>query len=292
MPRYRCGQQADALSAAREARQVLATELGIEPGSELTELESKVLAQDPALDAPVRAAGGPPGKHVGTVFDPLPDGVVTFLLTDIEGSTALWDLHPESMALALDATRRRRRRGRPRQRRPAAEVACGEGDATLSVFARATDAVAAAVALQRRLRHETWPGGLELRTRVALHTGEAQLREGDYFGGTLNRAARIRGIAGGGEILLSHSTHDLVVDVVAADLELVALGEHEMKGLRRTEIVFGITGPGLQLRDGTRDSAVPAAAIGSQPAPKARRSRGTSRSRRRAWSAAPTSSRS
>ena len=86
---------------------------------------------------------------------------------------------------------------------------------------------------------------------VALHTGEAQLRDGDYYGGTLNRAAWIRGLAAGGEILLSHSTHDLVVDVIAADLVLVALGEHEMKGLRRTELLYGIEGPGLQLRDST-----------------------------------------
>jgi predicted ATPase len=125
----------------------------------------------------------------------------------------------------------------------------GEGDATLSVFAKATDALAGAIALQRRLSSETWPGDLEVATRVALHTGEAQLRAGDYYGGTLNRGARIRGIAEGGEVLLSRSTHDLVADVIADDVELVALGEHEMRGMRRAELVYGVTGPGLRLRD-------------------------------------------
>jgi hypothetical protein len=99
--RYRCGQQADALAAVSEARRVLATELGIAPGPELAELEHKVLTQDPWLDAPTRDVDALPGGRVGTVVEPLPDGVVTFLLTDIEGSTALWDLHPEPMARAL-----------------------------------------------------------------------------------------------------------------------------------------------------------------------------------------------
>jgi predicted ATPase/class 3 adenylate cyclase len=245
--RYRCGQQSDALAAVSEARKVLAIELGIEPGAEIVELERKVLTQDASLDAPATRAVTVPGR-VGTVVEPLPDGVVTFLLTDIEGSTSLWDLHPEQMAAALAQHEDlifdivHAHNGRVLKSR-------GEGDATLSVFAKATDATAAAVALQRRLRHELFAADLELPTRVALHTGEAQLRDGDYFGGTVNRAARLRGLAAGGEIVLSHSTHDLVVDVVPADLEIVALGEHKMKGLRRTELVYGIQGPDLFLRD-------------------------------------------
>jgi predicted ATPase/DNA-binding SARP family transcriptional activator/class 3 adenylate cyclase len=266
--RYRCGQQADALAAAREARNVLAVELGIEPGPELIEIEKKVLRHDSALDPPTRP-DAVPSRRVGTIVEPLPDGVVTLLLTDIEGSTALWDVHPHDMAQALvrheDITAEivHMHDGRLLKSR-------GEGDATLSVFAKATDALAAAVALQRRLQTEAWAGDLNLPTRVALHTGEAQLREADYYGGTVNRAARIRSLAAGGEILLSRSTHDLVVDILPSDLQLVALGEHEMKGLRRTELLFGIKGAGLELRDATRPRRTRNAISGNLPVPVTR----------------------
>src|SRR4029077_13332525 len=124
-----------------------------------------------------------------------------------------WDQHPDEMAEALMrhedliAEAVQQHRGRLLKSR-------GEGDATLSVFPQATDGVAAAVALQRVLQGEPWAGGLELRTRVAVHTGEAHLRNGDYYGGTLNRAARIRGLASGGEVLVSHAAYDLVADVL------------------------------------------------------------------------------
>jgi predicted ATPase/DNA-binding SARP family transcriptional activator len=263
LARYRCDQQADALAALTEARKILATELGIEPGPALIDLERKILAQDPALDAPVEPERTTSGR-VGTIVEPLPEGIVTFLLTDIEGSTALWDLHPREMAKAL-----------VRHEEVISEIvhaqdgrllkSRGEGDATLSVFAKATDAVEAAAALQRQLQDETWPGGLELQTRVALHTGEAQLREGDYYGGTLNRAARIRSLASGGEVVVSRSTRDVVVDVISADLELIHLGEHELKGLQRSELVYGLKGPGLRLRDGKRTDRSRNAVPGNLP---------------------------
>ncbi len=84
-----------------------------------------------------------------------------------------------------------------------------------------------------------------MRTRVALHTGEAQQRDGDYYGGTVNRAARIRGLAAGGEILVSRATHDLVADVLPEGVRLVDVGEHEIKGLRRNENLFLVEAPGI-----------------------------------------------
>jgi predicted ATPase/class 3 adenylate cyclase len=243
--RYRCGEQAEALAAAREARAVLARELGVDPGPGLVDLEARVLAHDPALLAP--SVSRHPGPATTRIIGSLPTGVVTFLLTDIEGSSRLWDEHADDMAKALaryeDLTEEviEHHGGRLMKWR-------GEGDSTMSVFSNATDACAAAVAIQRSLGAEVWPGELTLRTRASVHSGEAQLRDGDYYGGTVNRAARIRGLAVGGETLLSRATHDLVTDALPDDVRLVDVGEHEMSGLRRNENLFVLDAPGIEPR--------------------------------------------
>src|SRR4029078_12173594 len=112
------------------------------------------------------------------------------------------------------------------------------GDSTFSVFARATDAVTAAVEMQRALSAEQWPGELTLGTRVALHAGEAQFRDGDYFGPAPTRAARIRGLAVGGQILCSQSVAHLVPDALPDGTELSELGPQKLRGLKRPEIVY------------------------------------------------------
>src|SRR6266542_1364909 len=136
----------------------------------------------------------------------LPTGTVTFLLTDVEGSTRLWEEHPDATARALVqhdaiveflAEQYRGRTVKPR----------GEGDSRFCVFARATDAVAAALAIQRALLAERWPTPEPLWVRMALHTGEAELRGGDYHGAAANRCARLRAIAHGGQVLASRTTH-------------------------------------------------------------------------------------
>lgn len=121
----------------------------------------------------------------------------------------------------------------------------GEGDSTFSVFRRPTDAVTAAVDAQRGLAEVAWPDALALRVRMAVHTGEAVERDGDYFGPAVNRAARLRSLAVGGQVLLSRSTADLVADHLAADVELLEIGEHVLIGLSRPERVFALAGAGL-----------------------------------------------
>jgi class 3 adenylate cyclase len=166
------------------------------------------------------------------------EGILTFLLTDIEASTPLWERHGAAMGAALAGHQELITRtvaghgGRVIKRQ-------GEGDSTLSVFVRASDAVAAALTLQRALGRARWPGEIALPTRVALHTGEAELRDGDYFGPALNRAARLRSLGRGGQILLSRATAELVADQLPEGAGLVDVGSHLLKGLSRPENVYG-----------------------------------------------------
>ena len=142
----------------------------------------------------------------------LPTGTVTFLLTDVEGSTTGWEAAPSGMAEAiprhyalLDEAIAAHAGVRP--------VEQGEGDSVVAAFSRASDAVAAAVSAQHALAEEPWPDGVRLRVRMAIHTGEAQLRdEGNYFGQAVIRCARLRAIGHGGQVLVSEATAALVVD--------------------------------------------------------------------------------
>ncbi len=174
----------------------------------------------------------------------LPTGTVTFLFTDVEGSTRLWEQHPAAMRQALarhDAiveTEVARHGGvvvRPR----------GEGDSRFAVFARASDAVAAAVAIQQALHGETWPLPTPLRVRMALHTGEADLRDGDYYGSAVNRCARLRAVAHGGQALLSGVTARLAGAALGETVALRDLGPRRLRDLGQPEQVFQVVAPGM-----------------------------------------------
>ena len=175
----------------------------------------------------------------------LPTGTVTLMLTDIEGSTRLWDAAPDAMHAGiarhyelLDAAIALHGGVRP--------VEQGEGDSTVSAFSSASGALAAALDVQRAFGAERWPTNAAVRIRIALHTGEAELRdERNYCGPAVNRCARMRAIANGGQVLLSRATRDLVVDRLADDLDLVDLGVHRLRDLGRQEHVFGLRHPEL-----------------------------------------------
>src|SRR5918912_4320459 len=139
----------------------------------------------------------------------LPTGTVTFLFTDVEGSTKLWERHPEQMRVAL-ARHDELIESLVAQHEGAVVRPRGEGDSRFAVFPRASDAIAAAAAVQRALHEEPWPAETRLRVRMALHTGEADLRDGDYYGSAVNRAARLRAIAHGGQTVLSTASQELV----------------------------------------------------------------------------------
>src|SRR5262249_8732440 len=140
----------------------------------------------------------------------LPSGAITFLLTDIEGSTRRW----ERDAAAMDrAVARHDQLLRAAIARRGGDVFKTVGDACCAAFASARDARDAALAAQRALLAEPWPGPVgSLPVRMALHTGEALAREGDYFGPSVNRVARLLAAGHGGQILLSAPTYELVRD--------------------------------------------------------------------------------
>jgi predicted ATPase/class 3 adenylate cyclase/DNA-binding CsgD family transcriptional regulator len=188
---------------------------------------------EPPIGAPV---------DLGSRFD-LPAGTVTFLLSDVEGSTRLWSEWPEAMGPAVADTYEVLDRAIARHDgvRP---VEQGEGDSVVGAFSRASDAVAAALEAQLELHSHVWPDGLELRVRVALHTADAQLRdEGNYFGLALSRCARLRAIAHGGQVLLSRATRDLVVDRLPEAVALADCGVHRLRDLGRPEHVFALVHP-------------------------------------------------
>jgi len=159
-----------------------------------------------------------------------PEGTVTFLFTDIEGSTQLWETAPEAMRVSLavhDALMRQTIDAH------AGYVFSTGGDGFAVAFGRAADAVAAARDAQLALVGERWPGGAEIRVRMGVHTGEATERDGDYFGSAVNRAARLMAAGHGGQVLISAATA-----AVLGEEGLTDLGEHRLRDLAERQRVF------------------------------------------------------
>jgi class 3 adenylate cyclase len=172
----------------------------------------------------------------------LPSGMVTFVFTDLEGSTRLWEDHPDEMGGALarhDAILREAIESH------GGVVIKSTGDGGYAVFGAAPTAVAASVAAARALAGEKWGATGPLRARIGIHTGEAEARDGDYFGTTLNRAARLMAAAHGGQIVLSQLSAELVRDTLPDGLALLDLGEHRFAGLARTDRVYELAIAGL-----------------------------------------------
>ena len=165
----------------------------------------------------------------------LPTGTVTFLLTDIEGSTRLERQLRERYGDVLDQHRRLMRAALERHGGHEIDT---QGDSFFFVFARASDAVAAAVEAQRALTNHAWPDGTQVRVRMGLHTGEASFSDGRYVGLAVHRAARILAAGHGAQVLLSSTTRDVVEDDLPPQQHIVDLGEHRLKDLPRPEHVF------------------------------------------------------
>ena len=175
----------------------------------------------------------------------MPQGTVTFLFTDVQGSTHAWEESPELMLEAL-AQHDVAVVGAANEHGGVTVKPRGEGDSRFIVFQSAVDAVAGVAEMQRRLVDVDWVTPAPLLVRVSLHTGTAELDEGDYYGSTVNRAARLRGIAHGGQTIISRATWELVQDSLPDGVTIRDMGEHGLKDLTRPEHVYQLEIEGLQ----------------------------------------------
>jgi predicted ATPase/class 3 adenylate cyclase len=251
------GNDAAALLTYRELRVLLHRELNAEPDPETQALFQQIRAEArekaalaAGLRAPGKGGGLPPGERVAAVLTQRPapsahsgsEATLTFLFTDIEGSSQPWDRHPEAMRHSLarhDALLRN-----------AIEAHGGQVFKTIrnqfcAAFATAPDALAAALAGQRALHAEPWPLPAPLRARMALYTGTAEAREGDYFGAPLNRVARLLAAAHGSQILLALTTTELARDQLPEGADLRDLGERRLQDRIRPERVSQLVVPDL-----------------------------------------------
>jgi DNA-binding SARP family transcriptional activator len=225
---YRSGRQAEALEVYQAARRTLVEELGLEPSSALQRLEKAILRQDRSLD-----------------LAELPSGAVTFLFTDIEGSTALVKSLRERYADLLSDHARLLRGAFERHSGHEIDT---QGDSFFVAFQSARDALRAAVTAQRSLAEHDWPGGAHVRVRIGIHTGHADVAAGRYLGLSVHRAARIGAAGHGGQILVSQTTQNLLEDEEGAvdDVELEDLGIHRLKDLDRPVRLYQAVAPGLR----------------------------------------------
>jgi class 3 adenylate cyclase len=173
----------------------------------------------------------------------LPSGTVTLLFTDIEGSSHLWDTHRTEMAVALThhnalllnafATN-------------GGVVVKDKGDGFIVAFASAIDGIASAFRAQLSLHAAEWPPEIGvLKVRMALHTGALESEDGDYHGPVINRAARIEGVANGGQVLVSDATRALTEQMLPHGVSLIDLGSYALRGMARPEHLFQIAGADL-----------------------------------------------
>ena len=175
-------------------------------------------------------------------FETLPTGTVTFLFTDIEGSTQRWEQHREAMEAAVVLHERvltaaiQQRRG---------YVFKTVGDAFCAVFATASDALLAAVDAQRDLGKEDFSAVAGLKVRMGVHTGYAEERNADYFGPAVNRVARLMSLGHGGQVLISDITRGLANNDPPNDIALIDLGSHRLKDLTMPEHIWQLVIEGL-----------------------------------------------
>src|SRR6476620_7827986 len=221
----RAARPVESLRAYDDFRRFLADEVGVVPSPGLQELNDDIARQHPD----VSWLGSPrtDARNAG-----LPSGTVTFLITDVEGSTRLWDEYPDVMHNTMA---RHDEILRDAVESHDGHVVISTGDGLHAVFVTAHDAVMAAVAAQTALLTDEWEITATVRVRMGIHTGEAEVRDGHYSGSVVNRAARLMSVAHGGQIVVSPATQELRRDAPPEKYGFVDLGQHRLRDLGRPE---------------------------------------------------------
>jgi WD40 repeat protein/class 3 adenylate cyclase len=177
------------------------------------------------------------------VHTSMPSGTVTFLFTDIEGSTRLLERIREDFRAVIAEHNALFRAAFAKWNGREIQFL---GDGFFAVFRRATDAVACVTELQRALTEQTWPADATVRVRMGLHTGEAEVDEGHYVGIGVHRAARVAAAGHGGQVLLSQTTRELVYMDLPKGVTLRSLGDHLLKDIRYPQPIYQLDIEGLQ----------------------------------------------
>jgi len=170
---------------------------------------------------------------------------LTFLFTDVENSSSLWEQSRDAMRTALARHDELLHRVIESH---GGRVVKDTGDGVMAVFESPSQGIEAALEAQRAIVATSWPEATgPLRVRMGLHTGESHERDGDFFGSTLNRAARVMGIGHGGQILVSEATKSLIDGALPPDVSLAGLGEHRLKGIVAPATVYQLKHPDLPI---------------------------------------------
>jgi predicted ATPase/class 3 adenylate cyclase/DNA-binding XRE family transcriptional regulator len=235
--------EADALRPSKQLAARLAAQLGLAPDAQAAVIAfARGGAIQPSLPPlPFLPSGGEQALLASKQAS-LPSGMVTFLFTDIEGSTMQWEQHKQAMRRSVarhDAILRETIAAH------GGSVFKTVGDAVCAAFARPAAAVAAALDAQRTFHTEAWEATGPLRVRMAIHTGVVEVQAGDYFGLPLSRVARLLSAGHGGQVLLSRATEELVRDALPPNGDLRDLGEHWLKDLTHPERIFQLVTPDL-----------------------------------------------
>jgi predicted ATPase/class 3 adenylate cyclase len=236
--------EADARRPSREMAERLAEMLEL-AGDERLAFIQAARAELPVDRLPWAVQKLPQTRALGAPGEPLtalPSGTVTFLFTDIENSTGLWEQFGDAMRAALARHNEILRTAIERHYGTIFKIV---GDAICAAFASALDALSAALAAQRALLAERQGAAVPMRVRIALHTGTAAPQDGDYVGLPLSYVTRLLESGHGGQVLLSRATQELVHDQLPRELGLRDLGAYQLKGFSQPQRLFQLVAPQL-----------------------------------------------